>query len=153
MYEGGLRVPLLVYRKDKIVAVSTSDYISAFHYLMQIFSHIIQTEKPTKNNGISFSPPILNKIKGKHAFLNLELQQSGLFQIILNGGFRPATLMYKRKVVRSGIVSVIELYDLSTYGSEFQEIAANRPAIIQKFNEIAENEIENTPSFLKRCQI
>ena len=61
--------------------------------------------------------------------------------------------MYKRKVVRSGIVSVIELYDLSTYGSEFQEIAANLPAIIQKFNEIAENEIENTPSFLKRCQI
>lgn len=153
MYEGGLRVPLLVYRKDKIVAVSTSDYISAFHDLMQIFSDIIQTEKPTKNNGISFSPPILNKIKGKHAFLNLELQQSGLFQIILNGGFRPATLMYKRKVVRFGIVSVIELYDLSTYGSEFQEIADNRPAIVQKFNEIAENEIENIPSFLKLCQI
>lgn len=61
--------------------------------------------------------------------------------------------MYKRKVVRSGIVSVIELYDLSTYGSEFQEIAANRPAIVQKFHKIAENEIENIPSFLKLCQI
>ena len=150
LFEGGLCVPVLVYWNDNIVAVSTSDYISVFHDFMQTFSDIIQTEKPTKNNGISFLPPILDKIQGKDAFLNWELQQSGLFQIILNGGFRQATLMYKRKAVRYGIVSVIELYDLSTYGSELQEIAADQPAIVQKFNEIAENEI--IPSFLKRSQ-
>lgn len=150
LFEGGLCVPVLVYWNDNILAVSTSDYISVFHDFMQTFSDIIQTEKPTKNNGISFLPPILDKIQGKDAFLNWELQQSGLFQIILNGGFRQATLMYKRKAVRYGIVSVIELYDLSTYGSELQEIAADQPAIVQKFNEIAENEI--IPSFLKRSQ-
>lgn len=150
LFEGGLCVPVLVYWNDNIVAVSTSDYISVFHDFMQTFSDIIQTEKPTKNNGISFLPPILDKIQGKDAFLNWELQQSGLFQIILNGGFRQATLMYKRKAVRYGIVSVIELYDLSTYGSELQEIAADQPAIAQKFNEIVENEI--IPSFLKRSQ-
>jgi hypothetical protein len=92
-------------------------------------------------------PTLLNKAQEKHAFLNWELQLSGWFQIISNGGFRQAARMDKWKAVRYGIDSDIELYDLSKDESESQDIAADHPAIVQQFDEIFENERDNTVGF------
>jgi arylsulfatase A-like enzyme len=114
---------------------------------MPTFADIIQTEKPAQTNGISFLPTLLNKAQEKHAFLNWELQLSGWFQIISNGGFRQAARMDKWKAVRYGIDSDIELYDLSKDESESKDIAADHPAIVQQFDEIFENERDNTVGF------
>ncbi len=147
LYEGGLRVPLLVYWKDKIASGVTSDHISAFHDIMPTFAEIAGLEKPTQSNGLSFLPTLLHQKQEKHEVLNWEIQLSGWFQSIPDGGFRQSARMGQWKGVRYGIDADMELYDLNNDESESQDVAHHHPEIVHEFNEIFKNNRVNTPVF------
>ena len=82
LYEGGLRVPLIVYWKNKIQPGSVTNHISSFIDIMTTFAEIAGIKKPSQNNGISFLPTLLDKEQIKHEFLNWEFQLSGSFVLL-----------------------------------------------------------------------
>jgi hypothetical protein len=89
----------------------------------------------------------LGKQQEKHPYLNWEIQLSGWFQTLPEGGFSQAVRMGKWKAVRYGIDTNIELYDLSLDESETRDLANQHPEIINQVKEIFKNERNDTPGF------
>jgi arylsulfatase A-like enzyme len=147
LYEGGLRVPLIAYWKNKIIPGSKTNHISGFRDIMTTFAEIIGIEKPSQNNGMSFLPTLLNEKQKKHEFLNWEFQLSGSFQELPYGGFRQSVRIGYFKAVRYGINSKTEVYNLIDDESETTDIANLYPNIVKKAEDIFVNERSDTFGF------
>lgn len=147
LYEGGLRVPLIVYWKNKIIPGSKTNHISGFRDIMTTFAEIIGIKKPSHNKGISFLPTLLNQKQKKHEFLNWEFQLSGSFQELPHGGFRQSVRLGDFKAVRYGINSKTEVYNLKEDESETNDIANFHPKIVEKAEHIFLSERSDTFGF------
>ena len=147
LYEGGLRVPLIAYWKNKIIPGSKTNHISGFRDVMTTFAEIIGIEKPSHNNGISFLPTLLNRKQRKHEFLNWEFQLSGSFQELPDGGFRQSVRIGDFKAVRYGINSNTEVYNLINDESETNDISNLHPKIVEKAEQIFLSERSDTFGF------
>ncbi len=147
LYEGGLRVPLIVYWKNKIIPGSKTNHISGFRDIMTTFAEVIGIKKPSHNNGISFLPTLLNQKQKKHEFLNWEFQLSGSFQELPDGGFRQSVRLGDFKAVRYGINSKTEVYNLKEDESETNDIANLHPKIVEKAEQIFLSERSDTFGF------
>ncbi len=147
LYEGGLRVPLIVYWKNKIIPGSKTNHISGFRDIMTTFAEIIGIKKPSHNKGISFLPTLLNQKQKKHEFLNWEFQLSGSFQELPDGGFRQSVRLGDFKAVRYGINSKTEVYNLKEDESETNDIANLHPKIVEKAEQIFLSERSDTFGF------
>ena len=147
LYEGGVRVPLLVYWKGKVQQGTTTDHISGFQDIMPTFADVIGIETPTQTDGISFKPLLLGQEQKKHDYLTWEFQLSGWFQTLPHGGFRQSVRMGNWKAVRYGVDLETELYDLDTDVSESDNLAAEHPEIVEKMNHLFETSRTETPGF------
>tara|TARA_A100001015_G_scaffold262937_1_gene309515 strand:- start:2428 stop:3849 length:1422 start_codon:yes stop_codon:yes gene_type:complete len=147
LYEGGLRVPLIVYWKNRIIPGSKTNHISGFRDIMTTFAEIIGIEKPLHNRGISFLPTLLNQKQKKHEFLNWEFQLSGSFQELHDGGFRQSVRLGDFKALRNGINSKTEVYNLKEDESETNDIANLHPKIVKKAEQIFLSERSDTFGF------
>ena len=147
LYEGGLRVPLIAYWKNKIIPGSKTNHISGFRDVMTTFAEITGIEKPSHNNGISFLPTLLNMKQKKHEFLNWEFQLSGSFQELPDGGFRQSVRIGDFKAVRYGINSNTEVYNLINDESETNDISNLHPKIVEKAEQIFLSERSDTFGF------
>ena len=147
LYEGGLRVPLIVYWKNKIIPGSKTNHISGFRDIMTTFAEVIGIKKPSHNKGISFLPTLLNQKQKKHEFLNWEFQLSGSFQELPDGGFRQSVRIGDFKAVRYGINSKTEVYNLKEDESETNDIANLHPKIVEKAEQIFLTERNDTFGF------
>lgn len=147
LYEGGLRVPLIVYWKNRIIPGSKTNHISGFRDIMTTFAEIIGIEKPSHNRGISFLPTLLNQKQKKHEFLNWEFQLSGSFQELHDGGFRQSVRLGDFKALRNGINSKTEVYNLKEDESETKDIANLHPKIVKKAEQIFLSERSDTFGF------
>ena len=147
LYEGGVRVPLIAYWKDKVEPGSVTNHISGFQDIMPTFSDIINRVGSRQLDGISFLPTLLSKDQIKHDYLNWEFQLSGWFQTIPGGGFRQSVRMGKWKAVRYNIDSNIELYDLLNDPGEMSDIADSNSDIIDQINRIFNNDRSETSGF------
>lgn len=147
LYEGGLRVPLIAYWKNKIIPGSKTNHISGFRDVMTTFAEITGIEKPSHNNGISFLPTLLNRKQKKHEFLNWEFQLSGSFQELPDGGFRQSVRIGDFKAVRYGINSNTEVYNLINDESETNDISNLHPEIVEKAEQIFLSERSDTFGF------
>lgn len=147
LYEGGLRVPLIVYWKNKIIPGSKTNHISGFRDIMTTFAEVIGIKKPSHNKGISFLPTLLNQKQKKHEFLNWEFQLSGSFQELPDGGFRQSVRIGDFKAVRYGINSKTEVYNLKEDESETKDIANLHPKIVEKAEQIFLSERSDTFGF------
>lgn len=147
LYEGGLRVPLIVYWKNKIIPGSKTNHVSGFRDIMTTFAEVIGIKKPSHNKGISFLPTLLNQKQKKHEFLNWEFQLSGSFQELPDGGFRQSVRIGDFKAVRYGINSKTEVYNLKEDESETNDIANLHPKIVEKAEQIFLSERSDTFGF------
>jgi len=132
LYEGGVRVPLIAYWKNKIKPESISHHVSAFQDIMPTFAQAIHYESLFQTDGISFLPTLLLREQQKHEYLDWEFQLSGWFQHIPNGGFRQSVRIGNWKAVRYNLHSDIELYDIIEDEGETINIAHLYPDIITK---------------------
>lgn len=66
---------------------------------------------------------------------------------MLDGGFRQSARIDNWKGVRYGILSKTEIYDLNTDISETNNLADEHPEIIQKMNQLFENNRSETDGF------
>ena len=139
LYEGGIRVPLIAYWKNKIKSNSKTYHISGFQDIMSTFAEIIGYKTPKGLDGISFLPTLISKDQPKHDYLNWEFQLSGWFQNLPNGGFRQSVRFDHWKAVRYSLNSDIELYDLNEDEGETNNQAHLHPKIVKKAKDIFEN--------------
>ena len=147
LYEGGVRVPLIVYWKGKVAEAATTGHIAGFQDLMPTFAEVAGAEIPEQTDGLSFLPLLLGEEQEAHDFLNWEFQLSGWFQTMPHGGFRQSARMGNWKAVRYGLDLDTELYDLDTDISESNNLAGEHPELVEKMNHLFETSRKETPGF------
>ena len=134
LYEGGLRVPLIVKWPDRIEAGSTSEHISAFWDFLPTISDICDIEKPKGCDGISFLPTLLNKNnQEKHNFLYWEYLNK-----------KRAIRMGNWKALKKSPFGIIELYNLKVDPNEARNVASENKDIVKKIKNLMRT--ERTPS-------
>jgi arylsulfatase A len=141
LYEGGIRVPMIVKWPSKIKEGIRSDHISAFWDVFPTFSDVVGIDCPNNIDGISFLPELLgNKsAQRKHEYLYWEFHELGGRQAVRMGDWKGV----KYNVLKDS-KAPIELYDLTSDIGEQKDIANQNPEIIEKM-EVIFNEAR-TPS-------
>lgn len=135
IYEGGIRIPLLVKWPGKVKPGSKSDHISAFWDVMPTFAEIVGGKSPENADGISFLPELSGKKQPEHEYLYWEFHEQG---------GKIGARMGKWKAVKLDVnkssKAKIELYDLSVDIGESNDLADSYPEIVNKFETIFEQE-------------
>ncbi|OHX64699.1 arylsulfatase [Flammeovirga pacifica] len=133
LYEGGIRVPMIVSWPNTISKNQVSDHPSAFWDVLPTVADILDVEIPNEQNidGISFLPTLKGE-KGKqekHDYLYWEFHEKGGRRAVRMGNWK--AVQYNLKKGKK-----IEIYDLSNDPSESKNLAKQQPELVQKAQEI-----------------
>ena len=124
LYEGGIRVPLIVRWPAKIKRGTVSDRVSAFWDILPTAAEMAQAPVPEKLDGLSLLPTLLGKAQtNQHDFLYWEFHERG---------FQQAARMDDWKAVRPQVGKPIELYNLKTDPGEKENVAEKNPEVVAK---------------------
>src|SRR6266478_4071181 len=127
LYEGGVRVPLIVRWPAQIKPGRVSDFIGAFWDFMPTLAGIASAKCPTNIDGISFVPTLLGKTQtNRHEFLYWEFHERGFQQAVRMGDW---------KAIRPQAGEPLELYNLKSDIGEKQDVADKNPAVIARIEE------------------
>ena len=127
LYEGGIRVPLIVRWHGKIKPGTVSDRVSAFWDFLPTAAEIAQTNVTQQLDGLSLLPALLGKPQtNHHDFLYWEFHERG---------FQQAVRMGEWKAVRPQAGAPLELYNLSTDLGEKQNVAAQNPEVVARIED------------------
>lgn len=130
LYEGGIRVPMIVKWKGKIEEGSKTDHISAFWDVMPTLAKIVGTKIKNAIDGISFLPTLLNKgIQKQHKYLYWEFHELNGRQTIRQNSWK----LIKYDVNKNG---KYELYNLENDLSETNDLATKMPEKVVKLAKI-----------------
>ncbi|MRI01299.1 sulfatase-like hydrolase/transferase [Kriegella sp. EG-1] len=144
LYEGGIRVPMIVSWPGKIKAETTTSHISAFWDVFPTFSEIVGLEMPNDLDGISFLPTLLGNVEQqkKHEYLYWEFHERGGRQAIRKNNW---------KAVKYNVFDIenskIELYDISKDIGEENNVANEYPEVISEMKTILQNAREPSDVF------
>ncbi len=129
LYEGGIRVPLIIKWPGKIQQNCESDHISTFWDYYPTMCEIggVQTTND-KLDGISFLPTLLEKKQNTHEYLYWEYH--------FWEPSRQAVRFGKWKAIKNTPNSKIELYNLDLDINEKNNIAVNHSDIVEKAKKI-----------------
>lgn len=141
LYEGGIRVPLLVRWPRHTPPAATSDRIGAFWDLLPTFAEAAGVVVPPNLDGRS----LLGAFQG----LLSEPEERTLYWEFHEGGAsKQAVRIGNWKGIRLSPSGPIELYDLDLDPSEEFDIADKHQDVVQRINEylvVARTENENWP--------
>jgi len=142
VYEGGIRVPLIVRWPGKITAGSVSDHVSAFWDFLPTACEIAGLDIEVETDGISYLPELLGKSQSEHEYLYWEFQELGKKQAARKG---------KWKAVRLNVYenpdAPLELFDLETDIGEQNDVAVQFPEVVKQMEEIIEKAHESDPNW------
>ena len=132
LYEGGVRVPLIVRWPGKVSAGTTSDFRTGLEDWLPTLLDLTGVDVPVPKgvNGISIAPTLLGKSQPEREYLYREFAAYGGQQAVWMG---------KWKGIRQNMLDrknpnplKTELYDLDTDVSESKDVAADHPEIVAK---------------------
>jgi arylsulfatase A len=143
LYEGGIRVPLIVRWPGKIAASSESDHVCANWDFLPTFCEITGIKPPQKIDGISFAPTLLGNHaqQQSHDYLYWEFPAYGGQQAIRKGKWKGV-----RQSLTKNPSAPIELYDLEKDISEKSNVADENPAVVRELKQLMAE--AHTPSEL-----
>lgn len=125
LYEGGIRVPLIVRYPGHVKGGSKTDHASAFWDVMPTLADLTNTKIPANEvtDGISFLPTLLNKGKQKkHTYLYWEFHEGGGRLALREGEWKMVVLNAKTREKQ-----VVELYNLADDLGETNNLADENP--------------------------
>ncbi|MCA1761148.1 MAG: sulfatase-like hydrolase/transferase, partial [Bacteroidales bacterium] len=144
VYEGGIRVPLLVSMPGIVPQEETNQSVGYFADILPTFAELVGVEMPVKSDGISLKDAFLkNKYLAEERTLYWEFHEQEGKQAVRWGNWKGVRLDIHKK----GFHDEIELYDLQTDPSETNNVAAEKPEIVKKIKEIMESEHEFSESY------
>jgi arylsulfatase A-like enzyme len=128
LYEGGLRVPMIVYWPGTIRPGQVSDFSWAAWDFLPTAMQIALREPPKNIDGISELPTLLGETQtNRHEFFSWELHGREPAQAARMGDW---------KIVRPKAGEKWELYNLKTDPGETGNVADKNPGVIAKFEEL-----------------
>ncbi len=127
LYEGGIRVPMIVRWPGKIKPGRVSDLVWTFWDVLPTACQIAGVKPPENIDGISMLPGLVGQTQtNRHDFLYWEFHE---------GGFKQAVRYGQWKAVRLQPDGPLELYDLQTDLGEKHNVAEQHPQILAKIEE------------------
>ena len=124
LYEGGIRVPMIVRWPGRIKPGKDSEEPCAFWDFLPTAAEIAGADAPDDIDGISLLPAMLGEKQQSHEYLYWEFQHGKRF--------KQAVRMGNWKAVRYGMKQDIELYDLSADIGEQNDLADQRPDLADR---------------------
>lgn len=143
LYEGGIRVPMIVRWPGMIEPGSRSDHVSAFWDIMPTLAEIAGVPVPGIRDGISMLPALLGSdTQEKHNHLYWEFHEQ-------NG--KVAVRRGKWKAVRVNVFdttrTATELYDLEADPGEENNLAGEHPEVIKQMERIMKAARKETEAY------
>lgn len=125
LYEGGIRVPMIVRWPGKIEPGSKTAHPSAFWDFLPTACELANVDVPDNIDGISCLPVLRGKDQPAHEYLYWQY------------GKKSAVRKDRWKAVRTKADAAFELYDLSNDIGEEHNIADQHPDIVEQMDSIA----------------
>ena len=151
VYEGGIRVPLVVRWKGKISAGKKTKHVSAFWDILPTLCEIGGAKVPDGLDGISMVPTLTGVgEQQEHKYLFWEFPSYSGQQAIRMGKWKAL----RRKMFQGN--RELELYDLENDPSEANDLASRFPAVVKQCEQIlmeGRTESELFPIFRKNQKI
>jgi arylsulfatase A len=146
LYEGGIRVPLLVKWPEKIKGGAVSDKMSGFEDWLVTFHDLIEAKNslPSNHDGQSLGPHLLGKPSDDRKLLYREFSGYGGQQAVWMGKWKGVRQDINRK---KKAPLELELFDLSADESESVDLASKHPNIVSKIEEIMLKEHASSAEF------
>ena len=124
LYEGGIRVPMIVSWPARIKHGRVSDQVWSFWDFLPTAMDIAMEKVPKNIDGISMLPTLLGRTQtNRHDFLYWEFHERG---------FQQAVRMGQWKAVRPQAGEALELYDLQNDLGEKNNVAGQHPEVVAK---------------------
>lgn len=134
LYEGGIRVPMIVKWPDKIKTAAKTDHISAFWDILPTLADAAGTKAPENIDGLSFLPVLTGQdLQQQHNAMYWEFHELGGRQAVRKGDWK----LVKYNVLNSGKTTT-ELYNLKIDVAEKNNLAAQHPDIVNELAAIME---------------
>lgn len=139
MYEGGIRVPMIVRWTGRIQAGSISDLPWAFWDFLPTAAEMAGVKPPAGLDGQSILPALVGGTTKPHEFFYWEFHERGTKQAVRTGDW---------KAVRLAPGAPLELYNLAGDLRETNNVAGANPSVvarIESYLKTARSESERWP--------
>jgi arylsulfatase A len=131
LYEGGIRVPMIVRWPGKTIPGTVSDYIGGFQDVMPTILDITGIVIPADLDGHSFLPELTGQIQPDHEYLYWEYRSGKGWQAARKGDWKAV-----RIGIREDATAPIQLYNLDEDFAEQNNVAEENPESVEEFLEI-----------------
>ncbi len=144
VYEGGIRVPLVVFMPGTVPKGETNHTVGYFADILPTFADIANQKIPENIDGISLKDVFLkNQHLEDDRTLYWEFHEQGGKQAVRLGNWKGVRL----DVHEIGFHDAVELYDLKTDPSETNNVADRYPEIVEQIKSIMLREHETSEAF------
>jgi arylsulfatase A-like enzyme len=126
LYDGGIRVPMIVRWPGRVPAGAVSEQVWAFWDMLPTCAEIARVESPKGIDGVSVLPALLGQSEVPRDFLYWEYPERGFQQAVRMGDW---------KAVRPVYGQPLELYNLRHDISEEHNVASEHPDVISRIEE------------------
>ncbi len=151
LYEGGIRVPLVVRWRGQIAAGKTCERVTGFEDWLPTIMEMVGT-KPTLSelDGVSFASSLFGRTQPERPFLYREFPGYGGQQMVRMGDWKAIrrNLNAGRRQVQGGETpGKVELYNLREDMGETKDVSAEHPEVIAKLERVMRQEHVNSTLF------
>lgn len=122
LFEGGIRVPMIVRWPDRVPAGSESSHIGAFWDFMPTAADIAGVATQKSHDGISFYPTLVGQQQGEHEYLYWEFHERGKSQAVRFGNWKAVRKLGKP----------LMLFNLDDDPGEKDDLADRFPDIVKQ---------------------
>jgi arylsulfatase A-like enzyme len=124
LYEGGIKVPMIVWAPGTVPAGKVSDHIWAHWDMYPTLTELAGLQTNAQTDGLSMVPLITGKGEAaSHEYLYWEFGEGIPLQAIREGNWKLVRFLEKGKPAR------VELYDLNTDIAEIKDLSTQKPDI------------------------
>ena len=144
LYEGGIRVPMIVRWPGTTPKGITTGHIAYFGDLMATAADLAQQDTPSNTNSISFAPTLRGEedLQKQHDYLYWEFYERGGKQAVRFGEW---------KAVRMPMFSgQIQLFNLESDLGEAHDVAGQHPDLVRKAAEMMSDAHVANPNWVPR---
>ncbi|MBM3311633.1 MAG: arylsulfatase [Candidatus Aminicenantes bacterium] len=145
VYEGGIRVPLIVRWTGRVREGWTSDHVCAFQDIVPTVLEAVGApgRVPKGLDGASFAPVFLERgAPARREFLYMEFPAYGGQQMVRMGRWKGV-----RQDLLKDAEAPVELYDLEADIGETKDVAAAHPDVVAKIREVMRAERRPSKEF------